>query len=1367
MTPLARPRPLRLADGTHAGSVTHSCVITHTFGPITERLSLYAWPLAGPDAILGLPWLQLHNPAIDWSKGTMSVKGQVVSAARPTDDATTSISLIDSEPLTITPTPSPGEAARHAAKIPKRKRQWEKRERKRQQAAHSPLPQQLAIKPRTAAATDKEDKGVAGRTRKGAKRVRQNERRWRTRQVETFAAITPATAEDPPLQAAEETPGIPRDPDGPPEVLLLNAVNFLFMARQKDVHVQKITQGSLYALTNDTAPDLATAEDEIGGLSPAVLRSILLGGDDTRELPPRVAAFKGWIDQAPWLRAITEEDIEKFMDGKPPPDLAEIHQRLPTGYHDLIDAFTPSEAETLPPHRPFDHKIELLPGQTPPNSRVRPMSQAELRVIRKYLDEHLAKGFIRPSSSSAAAPVLLARKPGGGIRICVDYRGLNNVTVKNRYPIPLIRETLDALAHAKFYTKLDITAAFNRLRIAPGDEWKTAFITRFGLFECLVANFGMTGAPSSFQHYINHTLFDLLDKYVTAYLDDVLIYSESRSEHRRHVREVITRLRDAGLTIDIRKCEFETKSTKYLGLIISDKGVGMDPDKVAAVTSWEPPETLKDLQRFVGFSNFYRRFIKGFSKIALPLTSRMSREKWRPFDTEATKAFEDLKSAFVSAPVLSYYRPDRSTVVEVDASDWAAGGVLSQYNDEGVLHPVAYFSAKHSPAECNYEIYDKELLAIVKAFEEWRPELQGLEDPVEVLTDHKSLEHFTTTKLLNQRQVRWSEFLSDFRYQITYRAGKHATVPDALSRKTEDAPTSTTDLTDERISNRQRILLPPDRWKQTDGGPAHLRALDVSQPVDAHIARGYTESNTARAVITALQNPETRRFPRAVAHTVRAAMADCKLVNGQVFVNDRLFVPEEGDARLQVLHRTHSGTPAGHPGRFKTYDLLRRTYYWPGMSRDAEQFVKGCHMCARTKSSRHSPPGFLKPLPVPVKPWADISVDYVGPLPECVRDGVTYEHCLVVVDRLTKMRHFVPVPKTDAPALAAAFVTNIYKLHGTPDTIISDRGSQFVSTFWREFSRRLGISLHHSTAFHPETDGQTERINGVMEQYLRTYCGHYQDDWVDWLPLAEFASNNHTSETTGLSPFFANYGWHPRMGSEPNRPPDLAVTPQLRREFMSATAVEERIRRVVDHATAFMGEAQQRYAATSDVHRSDAPTYSIGDNVWVNTLNIKSGRPSEKLSDKWMGPYRVTKVYPRAVAVSLPESMRIFPVFHVALVKPASKPFPGQSAANEEFDAKAEGAIVTNLERAEDDPEEVEWVFEKILNSRVKNGALEYRIKWGKPWAPSWQPAADVEGCDSDITDFHTKFPNKPGPAGHLDRPTGPQTDRRRSTRRH
>ena len=357
-------------------------------------------------------------------------------------------------------------------------------------------------------------------------------------------------------------------------------------------------------------------------------------------------------------------------------------------------------------------------------------------------------------------------------------------------------------------------AAFNKLRIAEGHEWKTAFITRFGLFETLVTPFGLCNAPASFQNYINNVLWDLLDKTCTAYLDDIIIYSQNIKEHRRQVRDVVQRLDDAGLQVDIDKCEFETSRVKYLGLIVRPGSIEMDPEKITAITSWQTPSCVKDIQRFIGFANFYRQFIKNFSKFCVPLNTLFCKSTTWKWDNEQDQAFKQLKQAFVTAPVLAMFDYTWKTVLETDASDWASGGILSQYNNNGTLQPVAYFSSKHSAQECNYEIYDKELLVIIKALEEWRPELLGVQELVELITDHKNLEYFMTTKALNQRQVRWSKFLSQFNFQIVYHPGSQAVRPDALSRKSEDRP-SKSNPNDDRIKNCESIVLPPKNLDQT------------------------------------------------------------------------------------------------------------------------------------------------------------------------------------------------------------------------------------------------------------------------------------------------------------------------------------------------------------------------------------------------------------------------------------------------------------------------------------------------------------------------------------------------------------------------
>jgi len=307
--------------------------------------------------------------------------------------------------------------------------------------------------------------------------------------------------------------------------------------------------------------------------------------------------------------------------------------------------------------------------------------------------------------------------------------------------------------------------------MAEGKEWKMVFWTRYGLFESLVIPFGLTNATSDFQTLINDVHCAYLDDFCTAFLDDIFIYSNTLKEHKEQVYKGLKALLQAGLHLKPEKCHFHKQEVKYLGFIITTKGIRMDPEKVSCILGWETPKNVTDVQCFLGFANFYKRFIKDYSKVVMPLT-RMTKKKGGKYvafvwGQEQQAAFDLLKKAFTSAPILRHIDYDREIIVETDASDFVSAGILSQYDDEGVLHPVAFYSKKHTPAECNYEIYDKELMAIIRAFEEWRPHLEGSRHPIQVLSDHKNLEYFMSTKLLNCRQARWSEFLSRFDFRIT------------------------------------------------------------------------------------------------------------------------------------------------------------------------------------------------------------------------------------------------------------------------------------------------------------------------------------------------------------------------------------------------------------------------------------------------------------------------------------------------------------------------------------------------------------------------------------------------------------------------
>ncbi|EAQ90430.1 hypothetical protein CHGG_03079 [Chaetomium globosum CBS 148.51] len=1156
------------------------------------------------------------------------------------------------------------------------------------------------------------------------------------------------------------------------DIRCVQAMNFLQFCKQEGSFATTTTLAELRQLVEDEEnldmlQELPRGFVEIPQLKETSFRRIMTGDytleDAKRVFDPYFHDFlQTNLDETARTetlrRKIMPSDIDKFLAEKPRPTAEDIKSRLPAEFHHHVEHFLPKNAETLPPHRHWDHKIELVPGKQAPYSKNRPFSPEELRCIKKWIDENLAKGWIRASSSPAAAPLLLAAKPGGGIRICQDYRGLNAVTIKNRYPLPLIRETLDSLCNAKFYTKLDVIAAFNRVRVAQGHEWMTAFITRFGLYESLVTPFGLCNAPATFQNYINHLLHDALDVYCTAYLDDVLVYSRTRKEHTTHVNEVIRRLGEAGLQIDIGKSEFYTQKTKYLGLIISTSGLSMDPEKVKAIVDWQDPTSVKELQQFLGFANFYRRFIQGYSGIIEPLTRLLRKETAWSWTSDQRQSFEELKNAFTKAPILAYFDYSKRTVVETDASNWASGGVLSQYDDNGKLRPVAFFSAKHSSAECNYEIYDKELLAIVKALEEWRPELYGTRESFEIYTDHKNLQTFMTTKQLNQRQVRWAEFLSQFNFQITYRPGSKATLPDALSRLPGSQPAG---MDDERLQYRKRTVLPAEKVHPTileqllddarENNDSDLVATLTAEPdnialIDL-IREGYDNDSTAQAMVTALQTPGARRWPKALRRALRCDKSECKIIDGLIYFRGRLFVPDHTGLRLAVAHRTHSSGPAGHPGRVKTIDLLNRSYWWPGLSRFAADFVKGCALCFRTKTPRSAPPGFLKPLEVPLRAWADISMDHIVDLPECTRNGKTYRHILVVVDRLTKMRHLIPVTGLDTDEVVDSFLHHVFKLHGAPDSIISDRGSAFVSGVWQRLSARLKTTLHPSSAFHPETDGQTEIVNASVHKFLRAFVSFTQDDWVDWLPLAEFSMNNQVNETTGISPFFANYGFNPRLGVEPPQPRPPNLSDHMKKEYLRADAVALRFERILTQLTALTRQSQQRYEDNANARRDEAPTFRPGDQVMVSLEHMATNRPKKKWDDKWDGPFPVLKVYKGAVVVDLPDNIKVDKSFHTSKVRLYEAPsIQGQDELNAAERRNVKGRIA---KRDDDGIIQDEWQFEKILDVHDEDketSGLTYLVKWKHYDEPTWQPEQDLKGCKDVLKLFHDKYPEKPGP---------------------
>ncbi len=993
----------------------------------------------------------------------------------------------------------------------------------------------------------------------------------------------------------------------------------------------------------------------------------------------------------------------------------EVSPLVPSEYHDLLDVFSKKKADALPSHRPYDHTIPLVPGETPPFGPIYSLSEVELKALSDYLEENLSKGFIRPSSSPAGAPILFVKKKDGSLRLCVDYRALNKITVKNRYPLPLISELLDRLRSAKCFTKIDLRGAYNLVRIAEGEEWKTAFRCRYGHFEYLVMPFGLTNAPATFQHFMNDIFRDLLDQSVIVYLDDILIYSTNEEEHRKQVRLVLERLRSAQLYAKAEKCEFHRAEIEFLGYIISPSGVNMDSKKVSAITSWPVPKSVHDIQVFLGLANFYRRFVKGFSKIALPLTALLAKNAEFIWSPSAQQAFDTLKSAFTTAPVLAHFDPSRKIVVETDASDFAIGCILSQYDEHGILHPVAFYSRKFTLAEINYEIYDKEMLAIVTAFREWRQYLEGSQHQIMVFTDHKNLEWFTTTKKLTRRQARWDELLAGYDFVIVYRPGSHGGKPDALTRR----PDYRSEEGDALRLQQQRAVLKPSQFISSDTIMATFQQSALATDTDFRnrVQQALTADAWFKQHRTFLENPD---LPRS--KEIQKALQGYTLQDNLVFFNDFVYVPNSNDIKLDILKTHHDSFLAGHLGQAKTYELVSRTYFWPRMRHYVNQYVSSCDTCNRSKTPRHKPFGLLQPLPVPSRPWSSISMDFIVELP--VSSG--FDSIFVIVDRFTKMAYFIPtVKEATADDIATLFIQHIVAQHGTPDDIISDRDTRFTSRFWSRLLQLLGIRRNMSTAHHPRTDGQTERVNQSLEHYLRAYCNYQQNDWRKLLPLAQFSYNNSVHSSIGQSPFYANYGHHPKFALKGI---DRSVIPAAENRIQQLQQLHKDL--VLELST-----AQERYKKFFDQKVQESPQYNLGDKVWLLSRNIATNRPSRKLDHKRLGPFKIMqKIGSSAYRLELPRAMQIHNVFHVSLLEP-HKPdtIPGRR------NPPPPPIEIDN---------QPEYVVDRILDSRVRRKRLEYLVSWEGYTAEhnSWEPASYLTNAQATVNEFHQQNPDCPSP---------------------
>eukprot|EP00253_Pinus_taeda_P028245 PITA_28245 len=679
----------------------------------------------------------------------------------------------------------------------------------------------------------------------------------------------------------------------------------------------------------------------------------------------------------------------------------------------IIQEFTdvfPEEIPGLPPRRNIDFTIELVPGAAPVSRAPYRMSTPELTELKMQLQELLDKEYICPSVSPWGAPVLFVRKKDGTLRMCIDYRQLNKLTIKNKYPLPRIDELFDQVKGATVFSKIDLRSGYHQIRIKDEDIAKTAFRTR--------------------------------------------------------------------------------------------------------------------------------RFVEGFSKVAFPITSLQKKGKAFHWTPNCQKSFEQLKHLLTTAPILSIADPHKDYVVCTDASKEGVGGVLMQ---EGRV--IAYESRKLKEHEQKYYAYDLELAAVIHALKMWRHYLMGRK--FLLLTDHHSLTSYFSQPTLNARQARWKDFLSGFDFEIKHLQGKANRVADALSRKVQS-------LYEVSITGWKNSLL--DIIRETSEQDAEYQQLkqQIQQAAGRDSQQEYATDDA-----------------------------------GIVYFKQRIYVPNQSKIKNLIMDEFHISHYAGHPGYQKMITAIRKEYFWPGMKKDIVEYLARCLECQQIKAEHQHPAGLLQPLPIPEWKWEIISMDFITGLPRTKKNN---DSIMVVVDKLSKAAHFIPVQSTyRAAQIAHVFMQNIFRLHGLPKTIISNRDVKFTSVFWKTLFANLGTQLNFSTAYHPQTDGQTERVNQVVEDMLRAYVMQQPTRWEEYLHLVEFAYNNGYHTSTQMSPFEVMYGRKCRTPSSWGGPEDkLSLGPDMLKEM------EDIVKRVRVNLRA----AQDRQRNFADRKRR-FKEYQIGDHVYI------------------------------------------------------------------------------------------------------------------------------------------------------------------------
>lgn len=819
----------------------------------------------------------------------------------------------------------------------------------------------------------------------------------------------------------------------------------------------------------------------------------------------------------------------------------------------------------------ISHRIDTGDAQ-PIRQRYYRMSPEKQRILTEQVDEMLALDVVEYCESAWSSPVLIVNKKNGQPRFCLDSRKLNAITKRDAYNLPYVSEILDSLRDAKYLSSIDLSKAFWQIPIVPEDRDKTAFyVPNRGTLRFKTTAFGLTNAPATQQRLVDQLFGDMEFK-TFAYLDDIIIISSTFEEHVSRLLRVLDKLKNANLTVNFEKCKFFRSELRYLGYVVDARGLRTDPEKVEAIINFPTPTNRKELKRFLGTATWYRRFVPNFSTVAGPLNKLTSNGKKSPpfvWSQEADAAFNALKESLVSAPVLSC--PDYSLPFEVhtDASNYGVGAMLTQTLN-GKEHPIAYMSRSLTGAEKNYSITERETLAVLTAVEHWRCYLENGQT-FTVYTDHSALKWFLSLDNPTGRLARWGVRLSSFNFEMKHRRGVDNVIPDALSRA---VPVNAISLSNAVVNTND------DWYKKMYNGCLNA------------------PSNFPNFII---KNNSLFRLSKS-KHSQLTSEFEWKEV-----------VPS--DFREQIIAQNHSEPTAGHLGIFKTYRRLALNYYWPGMHQDVVKFVGSCSVCLSYKAQNHTTLGEMGRPKQCSRPFQMISIDFIGPLPITRKQNA---YILVISCCFSKYCDFFPLRRATSDAVVKILEDNIFLVHGIPQTIFLDNGSQFISSTTEALFKKYKIPNVFFTPRYTPQINSVERYNKTLVSCLSTFVQNDHRTWDTFIPKIKFAMNNSVNEATGYSPSFLVFGRELVLCGSHYTDSDLGDEVL----FLPRDVYAENrgcLSSVFDDVQASLWQAHVKNTAQYNLRRKHAD-FNVGDLVFKRTyiLSDKDKYFSKKLAPKFI-----------------------------------------------------------------------------------------------------------------------------------------------------